>query len=297
MADTGGYGKNNREKYVVLNTDNTIKGFYIKTPNSTLPSTAKLVQFDDYNNYFNNDIPNKDTYTVDPIDDTKFNSINKLDDANITLSNYKTLKCAKALYYFRQLLSKPIEFEGNYYDMFYLRNNYFDARLVEQLSNNKEDNINLITINCEKVIMTAEKFIRFYNSYIRYIKNILDQQATMMAQIKNATTKEEVDDIYINLDVSNIYPSGSIFMPVYDNANTYVDFIDAPNDGKVYGRQNNMWVEMENDVKTPVLITYRDSEYKLENLSNKVEEANSDGKLYARKNTKWQTFENEWRID
>lgn len=210
-----------------------------------------------------------------------------------TLDNYKTLKCAELIYYYRQKLYKPIEYNGNFFDTYYLRNNYYDMRLIQEMSTDMSvgNTIKLTTINNVQVVLTSEEFLTFYKSFTSSINNILNTQSEQLNNIMNASTKEDIDTIIQNAKVDRPihYPSNSIFMPIYENANTYMNFVEAPNDGKAYVRQNKKWTEANVQLTSPITITGT-------NIENKIEEAPNDSDCYVRNQTKWKKIITRWKV-
>ena len=308
-----------RQKYILINSNNEIAGFRIRVAEDlsyeylkyTYPAlglddsptggpTTEYHEFPITEELYEVAIKAINEHKICVIDDLTtitpamypLNSLGFV-HKDVTVDEYKTFKCAELVYYYRQKIYKPFEYNGNYFDSYYLRNNFYDMRLIQELSLDKtvDDTIKLTTINNNQVVMSSENFLKFYKEFTAYINEVLNQQSIELDNIKNATTKEDIDTIINNAknDVVH-YPEDSIFLPIYERANTYMSFTEAPNDGKAYVRQNGKWTEAHDNLISPIAVS-SDT-----NVSNKVDEAPNDNDCYARRQTSWHKIVTNWRV-
>ena len=184
----------------------------------------------------------------------KYKVINNKDVTDIdireelSINEYKALKNARIVYEAHQRTSLPYSYEGNFYDVYYLRNNYFDQRFLEEISKKTTNEIKIQTINNRLITMTKEKFLDFYYSYTQHMKVINDKRLELLDQVLEAEDKEQVDAVCWDEDINLIiYPEDSIFMPLVDTSNLYLNYILPPNDDIIYGVRNGKWVPVTND--------------------------------------------------
>jgi len=275
-----------------------IFGFYTKS--TTIPLPEPNLEINDilYNLYFDNlGVRNFKIINNNMIE------VPTTENDDLSLSDYKTLKNARLTYTGRLRQSLPYSYEGNYYDVYHLRRNYFDQRFLEEISTKKTNTIKIQTINDRTVTMTSEQFLEFYIGYCKHIRDIQDTLLELLDKVLDANNKSEVDQVQWN-DIGTVkYPAGSILTPLNDASNTFVYFTDAPNDGKVYGRQHHKWTEIDisgNTSPIPPAPTIDNPPNdgnvygrlfnqwkKISNASLSESNPPNDGKLYGRQYDQW----------
>ena len=289
-----------------------IFGFYNKS--ETIPLPEPYLEINDilYNLYFDN----LGTKTFKIINDNMVEVPHTTND-DISLADYKSLKNAELSYTGRLRQSLPFGYEGNYYDVYNLRRNYFDQRFIEEISTKKTNTIKLQTINDRLVTMTSEQFIEFYIAYGKHIRAIQETLLSLLDKVLDANNKEEIDKVqWDELGVVK-YPPGSILSPFTDSSNTFVYFTDAPNDGKVYGRQHNKWMPIDitgNTTPIPPAPTIENPPNNgkvhgrvfdrwVELTMTDIPDANApnDGKVYGRSYNRWVEINstlaaNDWMV-
>jgi len=253
-----------------------IFGVYNKS--ETIPIPEPNLEINDilYNLYF--DHLGRKTFKI--INDNMV-EVPHTDNDDISLSDYKSLKNAELSYFGRLRQSLPFKYEGNFYDVHNLQRNYFDQRFIEEISTKKTNTIKLQTINNRLVTMNSEQFIEFYIAYTRYTCLLKDTLLSLFDKVLDANNKEEIDKVqWEELEVVK-YPDGSILSPFSDSSNTFLYFTDAPNDGKIYGRQHYKWM--------PIDITGNSSPIP---PSPTIDNPPNDGKVYGRKYNNWVEINN-----
>lgn len=266
-----------------------ILGFYNDNAHP-IPEPYILMDEQMYNTYFEGLTNSKEYRVVDDIlvESTSANS-------KISLDDYKALKNARLIYESRIRSSIPFEYEGNFYDVYFLRNNYFDQRFLEEISNDTTNDIKLITINNRMVTMDTKQFLEFYYKYTQYTKAIYNKLLSLLDQVFDAEDSDTVDSVVWNDEINEvIYPKDSIFMPLTDTSNSYINKIrtitinenqesnvddtllpdDAPSDNNIYARKNGEWYNITNM------------------FSMGFETPPQDNKLYAMQNGQWVAISN-----
>ena len=270
-----------------------IIGFYMTSQKDFIPNNSPYIGINEknYNAYFEGVINGKSYKVID-------GELKEFDiREEMELDDYKLLKNAYIIYEARKRNALPFEYSGNFYDVYFLRNNYFDQRFIESISKNNTNEIKLTTINGRMVVMTSEDFFKFYHSYTQYTKAINDKQIELLDNVFDAKDKDEVDAVIWEDDINaTIYPTGSIFMPLTDTSNSYMNIAaifnsslsannsggddseetstnillaDAPIDNNIYGRKNCKWINLFNHFIT------------------KDDFPPNDDKIYALRNGEW----------
>lgn len=223
-----------------------ILGFYLEDQVTSLrnpPQAQPFLEIDDdiYDEYMNGVVQGKQY----KIDNSKLVEIDSREA--LSLDEYKALKNAAIVYEGRKKTSMPFRFEGNFYDVYFLRNNYFDQRFIEEISKLNSNEVKVQTINNRLITMTAEQFLKFYYHYTIHIKAVHDEQLRLLDAVFDCETKDAVDEIIWDDNINQIiYPMDSIFMPLVDRSNLYVNNLNEkilpPKDDILYGMYNKQWM-------------------------------------------------------